>query len=91
MPSRLHILVSGRVQGVGYRHFVYRHASSAGIAGWVRNLPDGRVEAVFEGDQPALENVLDRCRSGPALSRVEKVETEWEEPTGACEGFDIRF
>ena len=82
--------VNGRVQGVGFRYFVVREAQSLGLAGWVRNLPDGRVEAVIEGADAAVERLLAWCRQGPRGARVEHVEELPETPTGEFQGFRIR-
>jgi acylphosphatase len=68
--------VTGRVQGVGYRFFAERAARELGVCGWVRNLPDGRVEAVVEGDDAAIARFLERLRQGPRGSRVEAVAEE---------------
>jgi acylphosphatase len=62
--------VSGRVQGVGYRFFAERAAREFGVRGWVRNLPDGRVESVVEGDEDAVRRYLDRLREGPRMGQV---------------------
>jgi acylphosphatase len=67
------LFVSGRVQGVGYRDWLVREAGRFGVNGWVRNLPDGRVEAVVQGDVGAVEAVIAACRLGPAFARVEDV------------------
>lgn len=67
---RRHVLVSGHVQGVGYRYLARKHAERLGIAGWVRNLPDGRVEAEIEGEPAAVETMLRRLEAGPPGSRV---------------------
>jgi len=67
-------LVSGRVQGVGYRYFIARQAAGLGVAGWVRNLPDGRVEALAQGDEPALAAFEGRLWEGPPSARVTAVE-----------------
>jgi acylphosphatase len=79
MTSRLHALVSGRVQGVAFRWFVEKQAIRLGLRGWVRNRFDGRVEVVAEGERPDLEELLGRLREGPSLSRVGSVQIEWEE------------
>ena len=86
---RAHALISGRVQGVAYRIETRWAAERVGVCGWVRNLPDGRVEAVFEGSKTAVEQLLEWCRHGPAPARVEKVDVRWEECTGAFTRFDI--
>lgn len=71
----LNVLVSGRVQGVYFRVFTRQQAQAAGLTGWVRNLPDGRVEAVLQGPQSAVEQVLEALRQGPANARVSGIET----------------
>jgi acylphosphatase len=76
------VLVHGRVQGVFYRATCAREARSAGLAGWVRNLPDGAVEAVFEGDPAAVEALVAWCRSGPPHAHVERVDERPETPEG---------
>lgn len=82
------MLVSGRVQGVFFRDDTRHEAVVAGVAGWVRNRPDGRVEAVFEGDADAVERLVSWCRTGPPAARVSHVEVVSEEPEGAT-GFRI--
>ena len=80
---RRRLLVSGRVQGVFYRDSCKSTAESAGVAGSARNLPDGRVEVILEGETDAVNEVIEWCRSGTAQSRVESVEVSDEEPAGA--------
>jgi acylphosphatase len=82
-------LVSGRVQGVGFRYFIYDHARREGVAGSVRNLPDGRVDVVVEGDAEAVDRVERAIRRGPPGARVEHVETEFREPTRRGGAFTI--
>ena len=72
------MVVRGRVQGVFFRAETERRARSLGLAGWVRNNPDGTVEAVFEGDRERVESMVDWSGRGPALAEVEGVEVEWE-------------
>jgi acylphosphatase len=79
-------VVHGRVQGVFFRAEAQQRARSLGLAGWVRNSPDGTVEAVFEGDRERIESMLAWCRKGPALAHVEDVAVDWSEPRGE-EGF----
>lgn len=86
---RAHVHVSGRVQGVTYRATTRREARQRGVDGWVRNLADGRVEAVFEGPEPAVEAMLAYCHEGPSRARVEDVAVEREPPNG-IEGFEVR-
>lgn len=81
-------VVSGRVQGVGFRFFAERAARAAGVKGWVRNLPDGRVETVAEGDQEAVARYLERIGRGPFAGSVASVEVEEREPEG-FERFEI--
>ena len=87
---RLRVVVTGRVQGVGFRWGVARQAQSQGAAGWVRNREDGAVEAEFEGDRAALESLLDWCRSGPMLAEVTHVSERWEEGPAKFGGFHVR-
>ncbi|HEX8101957.1 MAG TPA: acylphosphatase [Solirubrobacteraceae bacterium] len=89
MVERRRVLVSGRVQGVFFRDSVSRRAREAGLSGWVRNLEDGRVEAVLEGPAAAVERVVAFCRTGPPRARVDEVEERAEEPEGLA-GFSIR-
>ena len=83
-------VVSGRVQGVGCRYFVKDEAGREGLYGWVRNLHDGRVEAVVEGDSEALDRLEARLRRGPASAHVAGVVSEPEPPSGRVTGFEIR-
>lgn len=88
---RAHIFVSGRVQGVLFRDGTRRKAKSLGIAGWVRNLPDGRVEAVFEGEKDKVEKIIDWVRKGPILAKVDNLELEWQEYKGEFNDFEIKY
>ena len=81
-PVRAHVWVSGRVQGVFFRQQTARIARELGVAGWVRNLPDGRVEAVLEGRRPAVEQLVEWTATGPPHALVEHRQVEWEEPQG---------
>jgi len=87
--KRVRVLVSGRVQGVFYRATCAARARELGVCGWVRNLPDGRVEAAFEGEDAAVDAMVAWCREGPPYARVEHVEVIPEEPLGEA-GFRIR-
>ena len=86
---RAHVVISGRVQGVCFRAYTVDEATAVGIAGWVRNTSDGRVEAVFEGEKSAVETMIAWCRKGPPAARVNGVEVIWGEPQGV-QGFGIR-
>ena len=86
---RAHVFVSGRVQGVGYRYFTVNEARRLGVNGWVRNLPDGRVEAVFEGSRKLVEEIISWCHKGSTAAVVKDVAVEYEEPEGLRE-FETR-
>jgi acylphosphatase len=81
-PIRRRVLISGRVQGVGFRWSCRRMAESQGVSGWCRNLPDGRVEAVFEGDRAAVERAVVWSRGGPPSAIVTSVDVTPETPQG---------
>mgnify|MGYP006316770683 FL=1 len=74
MITRAHVVVRGRVQGVFFRAEARDRASSLGLGGWVRNNPDGTLEAVFEGERERVQSLVDWCRRGPALAEVENVD-----------------
>ena len=82
-------VVSGRVQGVGFRYFTQDTALREGVTGWVRNLPDGRVEALVEGDAEAVTRVERAVRAGPRGARVDRVWVNEEDPTGAYTTFSV--
>jgi acylphosphatase len=86
--ARVRAVITGRVQGVFYRASCRDEASARGLTGWVRNNPDGSVEAVFEGPEDDLRAMLDWCRQGPPSAAVERVEVAWESPRGE-RGFRI--
>jgi acylphosphatase len=83
-------LVSGRVQGVGFRYFVEARATGEGVHGWVRNLADGRVEVVIEGDRESVDRVEAAIYRGPSGADVEDVSVDEVAPTGRATGFSIR-
>jgi len=89
-PKRARVVISGFVQGVGFRYATRGRAASLGVAGWVRNRPDGRVEAVFEGEPERVESMVRWCRRGPSGASVEDVEVSWEEPVGEDDRFTVR-
>jgi acylphosphatase len=87
--ARVHVWIRGRVQGVFFRDSTRQAAANLGLAGWVRNLPDGRVEAVFQGDDDACDDALEYVRRGPPAARVESVETRWEDEEKDLKDFRI--
>ncbi|MFB6200584.1 MAG: acylphosphatase [Halorhabdus sp.] len=87
--TRAHVFVSGRVQGVFFRATTQERASEHGVDGWVKNVPDGRVEAVFEGQEDAVESMIEFCHEGSPRARVDDVEVEKEPPEG-LDSFEIR-
>lgn len=88
--ARVHLKLHGSVRDVGFRFFIQRKASALGLTGWVRNRPDGIVELVVEGDKTAVEHCIEDCRKGPLFARVEKVEVDWQKPTGEFTRFEVR-
>ena len=90
MNVRAHVFVSGRVQGVFFRVETRYEAMKQNIVGWVRNTADGRVEAIFEGEQEDVERLIDFCKSGPSCARVTKIDVHWKEYTGAFKAFKIQ-
>jgi acylphosphatase len=91
MDARAHVFVSGRVQGVFFRDHTRKWAASLGLTGWVRNVYDGRVELIAEGEKGKVESLIDRLRQGPPISRVENVEVTWEECTGEFSDFRVTY
>ena len=89
--ARAHVLVTGDVQGVGFRYAAQRIAKSHNLTGWVKNRPDGTVEAVFEGERDSVEQMLQWCRRGPSAAEVADVSVQWEQPTGEFRDFRIVF
>ncbi|QCJ48034.1 acylphosphatase [Haloprofundus sp. MHR1] len=87
--TRAHVFVTGRVQGVFYRANTRDTANERGVDGWVRNLDDGRVEAVFEGVPDAVDSMVEWCESGSPDAEVDDVKAEYEEPEG-LDGFEVR-
>jgi acylphosphatase len=87
---RAHVLVSGIVQGVGFRQWTCNRAASLGLFGWVRNLPGGEVEAVVEGPERRVAEMIEAAHTGPGMARVEKVDISYGEYTGEFEEFSVR-
>lgn len=88
--ARGHVIVTGRVQGVFFRAATRDAALDLGLDGWVRNLPDGSVEAVFEGSRDLVERAAEWCRGGPPHAAVDRVDLTWEAPEGLS-GFALRY
>lgn len=91
MKSRCHVFISGRVQGVFFRDFTQKRAEALGLTGWVRNVFDGRVEVVAEGEEEKLHLLLEKLKEGPPLARVDKIEVTWEEYKAEFTDFKIRL
>ncbi len=89
--ARVHAVINGWVQGVGYRWFTLQEARRLQVDGWVRNLMDGRVEVVAEGPREALEELIAALRRGPSAARVFDIDTTWSPPEGGLSGFNVRF
>lgn len=87
--ERARVHISGRVQGVAFRDAARRKAGEVGVSGWVRNLPDGGVEAVFEGDPERVREMIAWCESGPSSADVDDVSVEYETPEGLS-SFEVR-
>jgi acylphosphatase len=89
MKARVRILITGLVQGVFFRREITDLARKLGLTGWVRNLPDGRVEATAEGEKLKINELVRFCHLGPAGARVRNVEVEWSDFTGEFHSFKI--
>ena len=87
---RAELQIHGRVQGVFYRQSTKETAVRLGLTGWVRNCPDGSVEAVFEGEKPAVDQAVEWCRKGPPSARVTDVVVSWKDFDGELDGFEAR-
>jgi len=88
--TQAHVFISGSVQGVGYRQFVRSNARKLGLTGWVRNTEDGGVEAVLQGEQDVIEQLIALCRKGPFLAEVKQIGFAWEEREEQFQEFVIR-
>jgi len=89
--DRARIYISGRVQGVLFRDYTQKWASSLKLTGWVKNLPDGRVEVSVEGEKDKINQLINKLRQGPRMARVDDVNIEWEEYRGEYSGFHITW
>lgn len=86
---RARLLIGGRVRGVSFRWWTARNAKNLELVGWVKNLNDGRVEAVFEGVKPQVEKMVKKCNKGSRVARVDDVDIVWEKATGEFKNFEI--
>jgi acylphosphatase len=91
MKVRAHVFISGRVQGVFFRSETRRKAKIGEVKGWIRNLLDGRVEAIFEGEENAVNELIEFCRQGPPAARVTRLDVNLEKYTGEFKDFRIRY
>ncbi len=91
MNIRAHVIFAGRVQGVWFRANTHGKAMELGLTGWVRNLQDGTVEAVFEGKDELVKEAINWCQTSQPHARVDSVEISWEDYTGEFCGFDINY
>lgn len=91
MKSRLHVIVSGEVQGVFFRDFVKQIADELSLTGWARNTSDNTVEFVAEGDKEHLDQLLERCHKGPPAAKVDDVKSTWKKATGEFKNFEVRY
>jgi len=90
MKECVHVFVAGFVQGVFYRSWTEQTARQLGLKGWVRNLPDGNVEALFEGEKSKVEKMVELCKKGPPHAKVDRVEVR-KEPCSGFERFQVRY
>ncbi len=88
VTKRAHVFIEGKVQGVGYRHFTKRNVQDIGLRGWVKNLSDGRVEAVFEGPKEQVMEMVERCKKGPG--QVDNIDLKWEEIDEKLDSFKVK-
>lgn len=91
MKVRAYVFVSGRVQGVFFRSYTKEEADRVGVNGWVRNLSDGRVEAVFEGEKDKVEEMIQFCKRGPPSAKVTDIKFTFEDYTGELKNFSIKY
>lgn len=90
MQKRLRVIVTGRVQGVGFRYFVLARGEDLGVKGWTRNLGEDSVEAVAEAEEGVLDSFLEKIKYGPPAGKVDRVEVSWEKATGEFHSFHIK-
>jgi len=91
MKLNVHVIVSGRVQGVWFRVNTKQKAEQLGVTGWVKNTHDGRVEAIFEGEESSIKEMIEWCHRGPPQAKIDNVEIDDQMPTNGFDGFSIRY
>ena len=91
MLKRVHILISGDVQGIGFRFSTIQVARDLKLTGWVRNNPESTVEIIAEGEEESLENLIAWAKEGPKPAKVANVKIDWQKPTGDFDSFDVRY
>jgi acylphosphatase len=91
MKVRVHVFISGHVQGVSFRYHIKEHAEDLDVNGWVKNLPDSRVEAVFEGEKTAVDQMIEYCKNGPVGATISDVQVLREKFTNEFTDFTISF
>lgn len=89
--ARAHLFIDGRVQGVFFRTFTREIAHNLALNGWVKNLRDGRVEVVLEGEKKVIQQAIQKCYAGPPGAKVSNIDIQWEQHTGKENGFTIRY
>jgi acylphosphatase len=91
MKTKKHLIISGRVQGVWFRASTKQKANQLGLTGWVQNTDNGKVEAVIEGEEISIKEMIKWCQHGPSMARVEKVEIKDEKTTDSYTDFSIKY
>lgn len=88
---RVRLLISGRVQRVFFRVWTQNQAEKLGLTGWVKNTPEGKVKAVFEGEKEKVEEMVKNCQQGPKRAKIDEIKKNWRKATGEFEGFKIKY
>lgn len=91
MQSRIHAIISGKVQGVTFRYHAGKLAKTLGIKGWIKNNSNGTVELIAEGEEIQLQTFLTWCHNGPQHAQVATIDAKWQEPTGEFQDFKIKY
>lgn len=90
MSKRVHLIISGEVQGVSFRYYTKEHADNLGVKGYVRNLPEGKLGVVIEGEKDAVNKLVEWCKKGPSSANVNNIEIKEEKPTNEFKQFEVR-